>query len=106
MLWLAPLVFLVIGAVGTAAMQWTGRPLYGQDLIVIGGGIALATELSLLVIRMLKGSDQAAATQAGLSGMVLLMLLAVGILAAARFMGVIAHAEALTQWSPIFFLLC
>lgn len=104
MLWLAPLIFLAIGAAGAAVIQRTGRPIYGQDLILIGGGIALAAELSLIAIRMLRGNDQAAASQAGLTGMVLLMLLAVGILAAGRFMGVIAHTEALTQWSPIFFL--
>ena len=104
MLWLAPLIFLAIGAAGAAGMQWAGRPVHGQDLILIGGGIAVATELSLIAIRMLRGNDQAAASQAGLTGMVLLMMLAVGILAAGRFMGVIAHTDALTQWSPVFFL--
>lgn len=104
MLWLAPLVFLVIGAAGAAVMQWIGRPVYGQDLILIGGAVAVATELSLVAIRMLRGNDQPAASQAGLTGMVLLMLLSVGILAAGRFMGVIGHSEALTQWSPVFFL--
>ena len=104
MLWLAPLVFVVIGALGAAVMQWTGRPVYAQDMIFIGGGIAVATELSLIAIRMLQGSDQAAAAQAGLTGMVLLMLLTIGILTAGRFMGVIAHADALTQWSPVYFL--
>ena len=104
MLWLAPLVFVVIGALGAAVMQWTGRPVYAQDMILIGGGIALATELSLIAIRLLKDPDQAAAAQAGLTGMVLLMLLSVAILAAGHFMGVIAHAEALIQWSPLYFL--
>ena len=104
MLWLAPLVFLVIGALGAMAMQWTGRPVYAQDMIFIAGGIAVATELSLIAIRLLKGPDQAAAAQAGLTGMVLLMLLTVGILTAGRFMGVIAHADALTQWSPLYFM--
>ena len=104
MLWLAPLVFVVTGALGAVVMQWTGRPVYAQDMILIGGGIAVATELSLIAIRLLQGADQAAAAQAGLTGMVLVMLLTVGILTAGRFMGVIAHADALTQWSPVYFL--
>lgn len=104
MLWIAPLIFVVVGALGAGAVHWLGRPVYVQDMVLIGVMLAAGAELSLIVIRMLKGSDQAAAAQAGLTGMVLLMFVSVGLLAAGRFMGLIANSAALTQWSAVFFL--
>ena len=99
------LVVLTVVAAASAALQYTvGKATGLQDLVIVYVAMLVATEASLATIRALRGRDQAAATQAGLVGMVLLMVLAIGILAACWSMGVLAQPEAITRWSPLLFL--
>ena len=74
-----------------------------RDLAVAFGAVVVAAEASLLAIRLLRGQDQASAIQAGMSGMVLLMLLSVGILGACLLMGVL-QGDAAIRCSPLLFL--
>ncbi len=100
---IALLMLGAVAAVSAALLRLAGAGVAARDLAVVFGAILVAVEASLLVIRLLKGRDQASATQAGMSGMVLLMLLSVGILGACLLMGVL-QGDAAVRCSPLLFL--
>jgi len=100
------IAFLVLSAVAAASatlLRLAGVGVAVRDMVVAFVAILVAVETSLLAIRLLKGQDQASAAQAGMSGMVLLMLLSVGILGACLMMGVL-QGDAAIRCSPLLFV--
>jgi hypothetical protein len=100
---LAPLILICISSLGAAACWLMGRPVLAPQLAVVAAITLVSTEVSLLVIRMGGKADQGTASQAGLAGMVLLMLSITGLLVVASFMKLLDTA-AITQWAPLHFL--
>ena len=99
---IAWLVLTVVAAGSGLALYWFAIPGI-SDIVVIYLILLAATELSLLVIRLLKGPDQASATQAGLSGMTVLILVGMAGLISARLAGLIHEETSLLRWSPFLF---
>ena len=98
--------FLVLGAVAAVSaglFRLAGSGVAVGDLAITFGAMLVAVEVSLLAIRMLKGTNQASAVQAGMSGMVLVMMLSVGILGACLMMGVLQGGAAI-RCSPLLFV--
>ena len=102
--WMVPIVLSSVAAVAAGACYLTGLGIFPRELISVYVASLLASELSVATIWLLKGNDQASATQAGMSGMTVLMLLSVGLLAAEWFMGLLTHSEGVVRFSPLFFL--
>lgn len=100
---IALLVMAAVAAVTAGLFAMAGHGVALRDLGVTAGAITVAVECSLLAIRLMRGSGQAAAVQAGMTGMVLVMLLSVGLLGACLVMGVVG-SEAVVRCSPLLFM--
>lgn len=97
-------VVMALAAALTAGLfRIAGQEIALRDLGIVTIAITIALEGSLLAMRALKGTDQAAAVQAGMSGMVLLMLLSLGLLGACLMMRVVS-SDAAIRYSPLLFL--
>ena len=100
------IAFFVLGAVAAAnavLLRLAGIDVPMRDLATAFGAILVSVEVSLLAIRLLSAQDQASATQAGMSGMVLLMLLSVGILGGCLMAGLL-QGDAVVRSSPLLFI--
>jgi hypothetical protein len=100
---LALLVLSLAAVVSAVLLRVSGIGVAVRDLGITFATILAASEISLLAIRLLKGRDQSSAAQAGLGGMVSLMLLSVGLLGACLMMGVLT-SDAAIRCSPLLFV--
>lgn len=103
MMMLAWLILTGAAAISAGLFAMAGMPVDWSGLAGVYIAMVLATEGALLAIRTLKGDDQAAATQAGMSGMVLLMMLSLALLGAMRFSGVVKDG-AIIRLAPLLFV--
>lgn len=92
-----------VAAISAVLLRLAGAGVAVRDMAIAFGAILVAAEASLITIQLLKGQDQASAVQAGMSGMVLLMMLSVGIMGACLLMG-LTQGDAATRCSPLLFL--
>ncbi len=103
MYWIAWLVLSIVAAASGAVAHVAGALPQVRDLLVIYVVCLLACELGLLAIALLKAPDYAAATQAGLSGLMVLMFVGFGGLLAARLAGLIRQGDSVVFFSPLLF---
>ncbi len=105
MFWIAWLALTIVAAAGGLVAHLAGASLPLKDLLVIYLVCLVACELGLIAIALLKGDDQASATQAGLSGLMVLMFVSFGGILAMRLAGLISQGASLMSWSPLLFFI-